>query len=111
MDEELLRADVESGLISAEQVTIGQHDSFERVKKYWKPIETNYPPSMAKPEPGVVEGSGGEVEKELDKIGTWGQELSCRTKGCIHLYGKRSYEILNVGAEYEGWWFLEEVTH
>lgn len=110
LDEELLRADVEAGLISEEQVTIGQHDSFERVKKYWKPIETKYPPSMAKTAPEIPEGDG-EIEKELDKIGVLGQELSCKTKGCIHLYGKRSYEIFNVGAEYEGWWFLEEVTH
>ncbi len=109
LDEELLRQDVDAGLITAEQVTIGQSDSFERVKKYWKPVETVYPPSMAKNDPDVPEGE--KTDKEIDKIGAFGQELTCNSRGCIHIYGKKIYEVLNVGKQYEGWWFVEEVTH
>ncbi len=109
VNEAMVAQEYESNSQFLQEITVGEADSFDKVKRFLVPIETKYPASMRQETPGVK--SSGKTEKELERIGFLGQELDCNSRGCIHIYGKRSYEVLNLGDTYSGWWFLEQVTH
>lgn len=111
LDVEVLAQDEAKGLIKASDVQIGTADAFERVKKYWKPIETKYPPSSTVKAPVEGGAGGGEQTVEPITVDQLGWELSCSSRGSIYLYAKRSYEVKNLGGKYSGFWFLESVEH